>query len=253
MTSAKKLILFIFLCFTGAAVKAQNGMYAGLRADFHSSALFFQNTSEVFRDYPEKEGTGLAYELTFGFGAHVDVGFSVSNYWSLNIGLGYSKLGQKMADQYVISSGPLAVTHELSFGYLNLPILLRYSNYEYGDKAAFFLAFGPRVGFMVSASEKLTINGVPDTEIGDPFLKYSSVEVGFELSPGADIYFNHRSFLSINLNAYIGLINLNTDYFEPFIPDGQDGLKSMRNLYFGIQFGYHWMVEQRYRGRGRWR
>lgn len=249
MASSKKLILFLFL-LPVAMTFGQNGMYAGLKAGFHNSNLFFKNTAEVFRDYPEKQGGAMAYDITLGYNAYVNVGFSVANHWSVLFGLGYSSAGQKYSEVFQVSSGTLAVSHSLQFGYLNVPALIRFSNYNYGQKAAFALSMGPRFGFMVSANETLTFNGEVDEGLGDPFLKYSSLDMGIEVNPGVDIYFQHRSFLSINLHGYIGLTNLNTDYFDQF-PTGGEDIRTTRNLQFGIQVGYYWMIEQRYRGRWR--
>lgn len=245
MAYSKKLILLLFL-FPACTSIAQNGMYAGIKAGFHNSTLFFENTSEVFRDYPEKQGGAIAYAITPGYKAYLNVGFMLSYRWSINFGVGYSSAGQSYSDVFQISSGPLAVDHSISLGYLNIPALIRYSNYDYGDKAAFALSMGPRFGFMVVANETLTFNGEIDEGLGDPFIKYSNIDVGIEINPGIDIYFQHRSFLSINLHSYIGLTNLNTDYFEQF-PTGGEKIRSTRNLQLGIQVGYHWIIEQRYR------
>ncbi len=242
-------LLLLSFWFIPMEVFGQNGIYIGPQAGVNLSSTFFQNTSELFRNFPEKEGSGIAYLPTIGYTARVNFGIPLSNHWSVQLGLGYTQGGQKYEDTYQLLDGPLNVQWNVRLGYLQFPLLARYSSHSFGDNVSFSMSFGPTIGIMVQGSDEAIFNGVPDSMLADPFIKYNTLDLGLEINPGVDIYFSKTTFLTVAFHAYVGLVNLNGAYYEQYIPEGQDGLKSQRNLFMGLHVGFNWIIEQRYRNR----
>jgi hypothetical protein len=69
--------------------------------------------------------------------------------------------------------------------------------------------------------------------------------VGIEVSQtdiAMQVDAQEASMLEIDINSRID--------FNSHVQTGED-IRTTRNLQFGIQVGYYWMIEQRYRGRWR--
>lgn len=127
----------IFLCtvaaFIGFSAKSQTATF-GVKAGITGSNL-------------KVSASGISINMTtkIGYYAGVIADLNVADNFSVQPELYYSLLGAKASGD---AGGGVMVSGKDDYGYINLPVLLKYKN------EGFSVFLGPQIGVLVSAKEK---------------------------------------------------------------------------------------------------
>jgi hypothetical protein len=202
------------LAFTA---KAQESTTFGLRAGVNFQNL---NGKDIFEE-------DLEYKIKTGFHIGVNAEVPIATDFYVQPGVLFSTKGAKGKDDDDI---------KINISYIEIPINFLYKPVLGSGKL--LLGIGPYVAFGIGGNAS-NANGdekdikfdskVTSTEfLADPY--YKRLDVGGNLLFGYELSSN----LSIQLNAQLGLININPDI------DGTDNDEKMKtkNTGFGVSLGY---------------
>ncbi len=212
----KTLTLILSMVMITVISQAQG---IGIRAGFG-----FQNINGK-----DDNGDKLEYKMipAFNIGANYEI--SVADEFYVQPGLLFAKKGAK----YEISD----ITNKSNIYYLDIPINFVYKPAFYNGKL--ILGFGPYFAFGIKGTYKIETSGTSSVDIkfknkvtsDDPDGIYSR-----RMDAGANLLFGYElsSRLSFQLDAQLGLVNLEPDY-EGTTDDSDS---KMSNTGFGISAGY---------------
>jgi hypothetical protein len=151
----------------------------------------------------------------FHFGGYMKT--SLSEKIAFRPELYYSSQGQK--DEYIQPpNGPSIGETTTKANYINVPLL-----FEFGNKVSF--QAGPQLGFLLSATEKGTVQG----QDVDDDLKDIMKGTDFSLVLGSGVQLGNNFNLGVRLN--LGLS-------EVFDGSGENGFPSIKNRVFHFYIGY---------------
>ncbi len=155
--------------------------------------------------------------IGFHVGALLEV--KLSDKIALQPELLYSTQGTKFSLQLPIEENPVNVDAQIDFGYINLPLILKY--YASND---FCLEAGPQVGFLTSAEATAKVSGRSATE--DVKKLFNTNDFGLNFGLG----YNFNSNLFIQGRYNLGLSNIGKT-------EAGDNSKT-KNSVFSFSLGY---------------
>ena len=197
----------VLTTFFTTTIFAQSKTSFGIRAGVN-----FQNLNGK-----DSEGNKLENKLKTGFNAGVNAEIPVGIDFYLQPGLLFSTKGAK----YNLIGGSEGSTN---LSYLELPVNFIYKP-ALGE-GRMILGFGPYAAYALGGKTK---GGISDTDIefGDQPGETKRFDAGANLLAG----YEFANKLSFQLNAGLGLLNLNNQY-------DTDTKTTVKNTGFGVSLGY---------------
>jgi len=230
--------LLALLLIAGSPAIAQKGLYFGIAGTVQSNWITNQeNYGLPYMDYVS----------TFGGAANLTVGYDFTNHIGLKIEVGYGQFGQKYTDKIADSS----LKRQVKLNALEIPIMFKFRSG--GKIARFYLAIGPQINMLLSASQTYTMNGANfdttrETVSGESFNvskeemkeRWTSMDVMARLDVGMDITVVKHLMIEIGLKMGYGLMDLNsTDYR---IKDIHNNYTPSHNVFGGLTLGINYRL-----------
>ena len=236
----KKIITFAILCAViGSTAFCQKGVHFGFTSAFNVTLIVNQNNNETFIDHPSHRGKELAYIKSKIFGYHTGgvVGYNFTENLGAQVELIYSKTGTTYEDDFG-GSDALHVFRDINLSYFQIPILFKYTSTR-GDVARFAGKIGPVIGFLLSSSETLELNGNTITDLDSD--KFQSFDAGINLGVGTDIFVMDELYINVGLDFYYGISDINTDIWR--YPSKNDvEYEGSHNFRAGLNVGVHYLL-----------
>lgn len=199
----KRFLIICSLVSIGNSVNlhAQNSMFdLGLEGGPNLSTMLISSSNPAFDFNPDP--------AIFGSGGFI-FQYNFKNFLSLKSGLSYQRKGYQIKDlNYTDQSGnPIGNGRASSrFDYLTFPVLVKAS---FGKKVHFFVNAGPYVGYLLSKTDLMKING-NKTIYKDPLDATGINRWDFGVASGVGISIPVRTYwaISVELRNYSGLLDL---------------------------------------------
>jgi len=233
--------LFSLLLLASFPALAQKGLYFGLAGTFQNTWITNQN------NYGRSE---MDEKLTFGGAGNLNVGFDFTNHIGIKMEVGYGKYGQKYTDSQ--DTGKLNYDRHVTLNYLTIPIMFKYRTG--GSIAKFYLAVGPQICMLMSASQSYNLNGQPflvevnDTITGNSFKigqeemkeRFNSMDIMARIDLGVDITVVKHLMIEIGLKMGYGFKDLNSNSFH--IKDHSGAYHPSHNAFGGLSIGLNYRL-----------
>lgn len=265
----KKNFLLSVLFFTAVTCMAQKGLHIGVVGAFNSTWILNQNNYYNLTplDNPVVQTSEMDYRIKWGYSTGVSVGYNFKRSWGLQMDVLYNSTGQKYEDNF---DGPatlqdftitpsidtffprgdnnIKVTRDVSLSYIQIPIMAKYITKE-GNRAKFFMLFGPQVGIKVMNKESMTFQNIPFTPRAPYKLneKFKAIDFGFAIRFGTEIYATDNLFFDICLSLYAGAIDINGKVLKDLGWYSQNDVEYQRSHNFngGLMIGAHYLFGKR--------
>ncbi len=248
-----------FACLSN--IFGQEGLRVGLHGGFTSATIANQNNYGY---------TELDYLRTFGGAGGLLVGYNFNENWGGQVELNYAHTGQDYKD-IVRDFGPLDENDKqikidtyryIDLNYFMLPMMLSFqSTKEKKDVVEFYGAFGPALGFLLSASQSyeadtsytntvvpLDYSVVPESHIPefaatsaveDAKEYFSGIDFGFQLEAGLNIYATDNIVFTPAVKSYYGLTDINSKPTRESVVANYTYQGASHNFFFGLFVGAH--------------
>ena len=181
----KKTFFIVITLLTVNYLVAQKARF-GLKAGLNLSNIEVKSSSP-----------SPSFEFRTNFNAGLLVEINVNSKLSIQPELYYSGQGANFNQSVVVNGTNYNTSNTLKFGYINLPIMLKYS---IAPKVN--LEFGPQVGFLVNADLKVNVNGQSVTNDIKSTLQKQDFGLNFGLG------FKATTDLELNARYGLGLTNI---------------------------------------------
>ncbi len=241
-----KRVFFILFCCSFLTVVnsfAQKGFYLGISGNVGASFVANQNTYGVKWDLQGIRDFQLAYNANAGFGGGLKFGYNFKPQLGVQLDIGYQKGGMSYED---IDANDIMHRKEISQNYITIRPAIRYTSilkknyYKQNQKVRIAILFGPQIGILTKGEMKyeLTLEGLPDIDddilnypfndnfpepYGEPFYIdnsdkdkdfFNTIDFGFALQFGIDIYPVDWLFISPKINTYLGVVDVNAKEYR---------------------------------------
>lgn len=197
--SMKKLILLpLLLLFAVAAFCQKNNFELGIQSGPSISSF---RGNEIIKE---------RHDNLIGYAVGLTMEYYVSNRWSILAGAGYELKGttgeSKVIDNNSVQIG--AIDYRSTFDYINLPILLRYSNNIKNAQLKYFFNAGAYFGYLVKQIENS--DGRPEFSNAtyDNTDNFKRLDVGLSAGGGMMYPISDKLSISAELRNNLGLRNL---------------------------------------------
>lgn len=247
-------------------VSAQRGFHIGLSGAFNSTWIVNQNNYYNLTPMNNRivQTSEMDYRATWGYSTGVNLGYNFKQSWGIQMDLLYTSAGQKYQDNF---DGPatlfdttmipvidtffprgdnnIKVTRNVRLGYVQIPIMVKYITKE-GNRAKFYMLFGPQIGIKVLNKEDMTFQDIPFTPVApyEKSKKFKAIDFGFALRLGTEIYATDHLFFDLGLALYAGAIDINGKVLKDLGWYSQNDVKYQRSHNFnaGLMFGVHYLI-----------
>ena len=195
-----------------------------------------------FQNMNGKNFDGNKYEngLLMGFHAGVNVIIPVAPDFYFQPGLLFSVKGSKNDFGFVVTKASTDYTTTTKLSYIEMPLNLLYRP-QLGE-GHLLLGFGPYIAYGIGGSENSDYGSITyerdvkfqnSVAIDDNLFTHSYYR---PFDAGANIFFGYELSMGlfIQLNAQLGLLKINPDYYY----ESTDSQASIRNTGFGLSAGF---------------
>ena len=231
------LIVFAFL-LTSVTVFAQKQLYFGIGGTGMTTGFMNQNNYGL---------EDMNWKATFGGSFNANIGFDFNSHIGLKLEIGYNPIGQK----YDNSVHDTTVTRTIKQNYLQIPLLFKYRSG--GKSAKFFLAVGPQLNYLMSATQTFDKNVLAyDTLVtnlagkkekiseGTITSRYTSINIMARLDLGVEILIIKNLSLDLALSFAYGLTDMNATDWR--MKDITKKYNAGHNAYGGINIGLNYVL-----------
>lgn len=246
------LAIVIFLFFSqalNAQISSRDGFMVGGNLGIGTSWILNQNAFELLRKTCEDQGLWGSepdYQITIGYGGGASAGFQSNDFWGAVIELNYAKAGQKYKDSFTTTICPdhSNFARNFSLHYLQVPILAKFTATHRRD-TKWYVLVGPQFGLLLGAKETVTIGNSeqPEGTFTPVKEKVKTLDFGFTLDTGADIFLADNLFIKVGFRAYIGVLDINGEAVQDFISQNDASYQASRNFSAGVHVGVNYIFD----------
>ena len=210
--------------------------YIGVGGNFNSTWIINQNT------YTEPKLTSV---FTPGFAGNFNLGLEYSKHFGFKAELGIAFMGQK----YTGTQYDLPVSRNIKLNYLVLPLLLKYRTTC--GIVKFYLAAGPELGILLSATQTYLRNGVdaPPLESSDHGTidvskhdirdRYNGEDGSARFDFGVELVPFDHFMIVIGESTLFDITDLNKYSWRFVDANGRYGIS--HDFYTGVNVGFNFM------------
>lgn len=226
----KKLILLLCFFAMPLLMLAQKGSYFGFQGTFYNTWVINQQKYD-YQFLPDFD-----YEVTTGQSFGLKAGYKFTE----NLGIQLEGRLTSVGQDYERVDGNLLSTKELSFRYLQFPLLLKFNGGESGNLVRFYGLIGPSFGILTKAEERYNVS-IPvfqDIETTENRRDdVTNVDIAATLEFGAEFYLFSGLYLNLGLRLNMSISDINDEQYHD-----QDNYKPSRNAYGGINAGINYIL-----------
>jgi hypothetical protein len=256
----KSILLITGLILCTLISTAQQGFDLGVAGSFNSAWILKQNNYGTLDPFasPEVRQSEMAYKYTWGGSAGVCLGYIFTKHWGLQSGLQYTITGQNYNDNFdgpaYIGSDTIGsvasrvnVQRVVKLSYLQIPLLVKFMAGK--DKAKFFACLGPQIGIRTSAYQQVKIAGnvyTPDSLNFTAAQRFQTVDFGFVVQAGVQLYATPHLYFDLGLTAYEGVTDINGTVLKDLGWYDKNHLSYQKSYNFsgGILLGIHYVFSR---------
>jgi len=243
------ILLFAITLFSATSF-AQKGLNIGLNGSYNAVTIVNQNTWGASNSSGEIQE--YDYDLTFGAGFGLDVGYNFTDDLGVYTGFRTMTMGNDYHDSYDWGGEESKFDRKLKLKYNIIPVTFKFT----GSKSTvnFIGGIGVLIAMMKEAEQTWTIDGdqykenysndatdetynVAATDVTN---RYSSTDVILNLELGARIFLIDNLYIDATMNFGYGLIDINQKDWHMDNADGE--YKASHNAFAGAKIGVAYVL-----------
>jgi len=257
-----KFLYSAFLLSITFFCQAQKGFHIGVSGAFNSIWILNQNNYGTLAPFTNSlvRASEMDYKPTWGGCAGIDLGYNFGRVVGIQSGVQYSFNGQHYEDKFlgpaIIGTDTLGrgadryvkVERDVRLSYIQVPILVKLMT-KPGRVAKFVVSLGPQIGIRTTAKEEVRIAGnlyVPSIYSFTTKEKFRTLDVGFALNLGTEIYATDHLYFHVALANYVAVTDLNGKVLQNLGWYSQNDVEYQKsfNLQTGLSVGIHYIIGQ---------
>ncbi len=253
----KNMLLMVWMVLMAMFLSAQQGFDLGVSGAFNTIFILKQNNYGTLAPFSNAvvRGSEMAYKPTWGGNGGVCLGYKITKNWGIQAEVQYATAGQNYEDDFegpaTIPQGTFGginervnVTRVVKLSYVQIPVMAKFTVGK--DKYKFFACLGPQIGIRTSAYEQVKIAGyvyLPDSLNFTPGQKFQTIDVGFALQAGVQIYATPHLYFDLGASAYQGILDINGSELKDLGWYDKNHLSYQKSYNFrgGIMVGIHYV------------
>ena len=253
----KNILLTGCVVLMGMFLSGQQGFDLGVSGSFNTIFILKQNNYGTLAPFANSivRSSEMAYKPTWGGNSGLCLGYKITKNWGIQAEVQYATAGQKYEDNFegpaTIPEGTFGSTSErvnvtrvVKLSYVQIPLMVKFT--AGSDKYKFFAALGPQIGIRTSAYEQVKIAGyvyLPDSLNFTPGQKFQTIDVGFALQAGVQIYATPHLYFDLGISAYEGITDINGKVLKTLGWYDKNHLSYQKSYNFrgGIMVGIHYV------------
>jgi len=253
------ILLACCLICCAVTLKAQNetGFDLGISGTFSSTWILRQNNYGTLAPFANAEvrASEMAYKYTWGGNGGGCLGYKITKHWGVQAEIQYNLTGQNYNDNFegpaTIPQGTFGnintrvnVQRTVKLDYIQIPIMAKYMVGK--KKYKFFACIGPQIGIRTYAYEQVKIAGyvyLPDSVNFTANQKFQSIDVGFAVQTGAQIYATPHLYFDLGFSLYQGIMDINGKALQELGWYDKNHVSYQKSYNFrgGIMIGIHYL------------
>jgi hypothetical protein len=243
----KTTILLAITLLISSVGYAQRGFNIGLIIAPSTVFIVNQNNYETLDRVPVISRSELDYKAKWGYTAGLVLGFNFNKHLGVQTGVRYVRTGQNYDDTFNPGAPwptPYHVVRKVDLRYVRLPIALRYKfNFKNPD-FKMYTSIGAYFGWLVSASESVTLNDTVRTDLTPPKSKFNKLDVGVSVGVGGEYFATKNIYLSLGLAIDYGFTDMNGSAIKDleWFSKNDVGYKKSNNFNAGLSVGIHYIL-----------
>jgi len=228
INSWKTSLVLLVIIPMGLFAQNEKSLWFDVKVGLNSSWILNQNA------YTNREmGYGSTFTPSMGIGAS----YFMNEDWGVNVSPGYIRLGQNYNEDLSLGSA----TRQLKLSYIQVPLLLMYKIPMTSNPT--WLAFGPDLMFLSSASQEFTktgdylLNNPADMAPGDIKERFKPFDLAlnFSVNKMYPLRSTDKMMFLVSFNTALGLTDINSKDWQK--PNVHNEYKGSHNFYMGINVG----------------
>jgi hypothetical protein len=255
----KLFYTFILLIFMINA-DAQRGFHIGVSGAFNSIWILNQNNYGTLAPFQigVVRTSEMDYKPTWGGAFGIDLGYNFGRVVGIQSGVQYSFNGQHYEDKFLgpaiigtdtfgtVGDRYVPVERDIRLSYIQVPVLVKFMT-KPGRVAKFVASFGPQIGVRTTAKEEIRVAGniyVPGNYAFTSREKFKTLDVGFALNLGTEIYATDNLYFHVALANYVAVTDLNGKVLKSLGWYSQNDVEYQKsfNLQTGLSVGIHYII-----------
>ncbi|CAN5345981.1 hypothetical protein BH09BAC1_BH09BAC1_17000 [soil metagenome] len=245
-----KKLLLLFALFAGfiPSLQAQRGFEVSLQGAPSAVFIVNQNNYETLDGCAVISRSELDYTSKWGYSMGGSLGYNVKKNWGIYTGIRYVRTGQNYEDTFnpgtQFCASPYHVVRTVDLRYVRVPLLFRYKfPFKNNPKFKLYASVGPYIGFLLKASEEVTINDNVRTDLTPTKEKFNKRDVGMSVGVGGEYHITRGFFLSLGLVVDYGFTDMNGVAVKDleWFSKNDVGYKRSNNFNTGVNVGIHFV------------
>jgi hypothetical protein len=237
------LTISLLISFVGYA---QRGLHIGLTIAPSSVFIVNQNNFETLDRVSVISRSELDYKLKWGYAAGLQLGFNFNKHFGLQSGVGYVRTGQNYEDTFNPGAPyptPYNVVRKVDLRYIRVPLTFQYKFHFNNTKFKMYTSIGPYFGWLLSASESVTLNDTVRTDLTPAIEKFNSLDIGMSLGVGGEYFITKNIYLNMGLAIDYGFTDMNGKAVKnlEWFSKNDVGYKKSNNFNAGLSMGIHYI------------
>jgi hypothetical protein len=249
-------ILLLFVMGTNA----QRGFHIGASGAFNSVWILNQNNFGTLAPFTNSlvRTSEMDYKPTWGGTAGLELGYNLGRVVGIQSGVQYSFNGQHYYDKFLgpaivgtdtfgkVGDRYVPVERDIRLSYVQVPVLVKLMTRP-GRVAKFVVTLGPQIGIRTTAKEEVRVAGnlyVPSIYSYTTKEKFKTLDVGFALNIGTEIYATDHLYFHVALANYVAVTDLNGKVLKNLGWYSQNDISYQKsfNLQTGLSVGVHYII-----------
>lgn len=249
-----RILLTLGFAFAFLFSVAQRGFHLGASGTFNFNMIFPQHnyrTLLMFKE-PFVRTAEMDYKATWGGNGGICLGYGFHKNWSIQTEVQYNSTGQRYEDNFVgpatIPEGTFGsgservnVKRNVRLSYVQIPIMAKFVSTK-GYVAKAFVSFGPQIGVRTAAKEEIYVADFLYTDtLFSARDKFNSLDLGFAIQSGVELYANDNLYFDIGLSVYQGFLDINSKKVRYWYSQNDPEYTSSYNFRVGLMAGVHYI------------
>ena len=247
----KKLYTLLFaMLLLASASYAQKGLNIGLNGSFNAVSIVNQNTWGASNTKGETQE--YDYDLTFGTGFGLDVGYNFNDDLGLYSGFRIMTLGNDYHDSYSWNGDESEFDRKLKLKYNVIPITFKFTGSR--TTVNFIGGVGVLIAMLNEAEQTWTKDGAQYTESyyneatgkvydiadSDVTSRFNKTDIILNLELGARIFIIDNLYVDATMNFGYGIKDINHEDWQMKNSDGE--YKASHNAFAGVKIGVAYVL-----------
>jgi len=252
----KKLYTLLFaMILISSASFAQKGLNIGINGSYNAVTIVNQNTwgaSNSNIDGVQEKVQEYDYDLTFGTGFGLDVGYNFTDDLGIYSGFRTMTMGNDYHDSYKWKGTESKFDRSVKLNYNIIPITFKFTGSQ--STVNFIGGIGVLIAMLNEAEQTWTIDGSQYTEsyfndatdetydvaATDVTNRFNSTDIILNLELGARIFLIDNLYIDATMNFGYGVKDINHEDWQMKNADGE--YKASHNAFAGAKIGIAYVL-----------